>query len=219
MSRYDDDKRYLVSGAELNALHHEDATNRIIAGAGLGFRRLPGQGTEVWATGASGAGGWLWGVEVTDAATGTIRLVSPGQIRATADVAAASLVPLLDSETEWTMSVGDFLLIDLHVDDGALAAKLVKLATWPNFPWPWATEPDEHDFEQVTHSYFPLWRAIPTPLAIHPRRHVAIKDGLALLRLAPDADLAVEDRLEEMPGGQMIQALALTITHAVYDAV
>lgn len=159
----------------------------------------------------------LWDVIIDTSAPGgpTVRIINAGQLRLTADVDDSGLIAIDGLSTTWSLADGDYLLIDVSLDGGDVVAEIAQQSTWTNYPWPWATVADQYGFHEMSHAYYPLYKCIPMPGTLDPIRHVAMTEQLCLYRMAANVDLALEDRLEEMPDGQMIQVVGYVPTHAV----
>mgnify|MGYP000867391200 FL=1 len=151
---YQDDKSYLVSGAKLNQIERDIATLRLIKGAGIGIRRIPGTGTEIW-TGASVAALPFWDLEIVDGGAGEVRLIRPGLIRRTSALDASGLVNVTDIGETFTAEVGKLLVLEVLP---TLATSLKMIDEWDGWPMPIdSEETDPPGFWRVTKYYYPLF--------------------------------------------------------------
>lgn len=183
----------------------ESETNWDQAGHGAVFAPAIGPVREVLFD-SSGQYSRLWDVDVTG--ENKIKLKTAGQVRKSADVDNTSLVTITGLDTEWTLSVGKWLVLKL-TNTGAVSVSLES--EWDGFPFPIITEEDANGFQIWQHTFFPLWKAIAPPDELKPGRHVSVSDSIALVRLAPDADLEIMETHEETPSGKFVDCDTLAV--------
>ncbi len=189
---FQDSKRYLVSGATLNRMARDAATNRIIAGEGIGIRRIPGTGTIVKLAARKNEPRW----KLSPIAGGKVKISSPGLVKRTSALDASGLVTVAGLDGEFTPAADRLLVLEVLP---TLETTLKLVSQWDGWPYPIDTvESDPPGFFVVEKYYYPLYDFVSEtgdPEA------VPLSGGLFAERRAEDSDLQFElGRLEDKAG-------------------
>jgi hypothetical protein len=185
----------MVTGRVLNGLIRDIATRRVIPGAGIRYREIPGEGTQIWTTPVAGVTP-LWDLQIVNPETKTVKITNPGLIKRTPALDNSSLVSIAGLTGEFTAAAGKLLVVKFAAD---LTAQLLMVDEWDGWPEPYDTvETDDPGFWVLESYYYPLWdfRATSTDPAAVP-----VGDSLWAERRAHNDHLQMElTRAEDKHG-------------------
>ncbi|HRQ88036.1 MAG TPA: hypothetical protein PLA50_04515 [Bacteroidia bacterium] len=115
----------------------------------------------------------LWGLTVTDPEAGKVRIENPGTVKRTAALDNSGLVTVSAIGSEFTVSVGDMLVLEVSP---TLSTTLKKVSTWDGWPYPIDTQETSPPGRWViARYYYVLWDFVGSSSDLGA---VKIKDGL-----------------------------------------